>query len=89
MYTEQLEPRDRILLYTDGVVEGRAAGSQFGLERLADFVIRHSASGIPAPETLRRLNHAILDHQHGRLSDDATAVLIEWMPDDPGNQLTA
>jgi hypothetical protein len=89
VYTEQLEPRDRIMLYTDGVVEGRAAGSQFGLERLADFVIRHSASGIPAPETLRRLNHAILDHQHGHLSDDATAVLIEWMPDDPGNQLTA
>ena len=89
VYTEQLEPRDRILLYTDGVVESRARGSQFGLERLTDFIIRHSASGIPAPETLRRLNHAILDHQHGRLSDDATAVLIEWMPDAPGKQLTA
>ena len=89
VYTEHLEPRDRILLYTDGVVEGRARGSQFGLERLTDFIIRHSASGTPAPETLRRLNHAILDHQHGRLSDDATTVLIEWMPDNPGNQLTA
>lgn len=89
VYTEHLEPRDRILLYTDGVVEGRARGSQFGLERLTDFIIRHSASGIPAPETLRRLNHAILDHQHGRLSDDATTVLIEWMPDNPENQLTA
>ena len=89
VYTEHLEPRDRILLYTDGVVEGRARGSQFGLERLTDFIIRHSAGGIPAPETLRRLNHAILDHQHGRLSDDATSVLIEWMPDKPGNQLTA
>ena len=89
VYTEHLEPRDRILLYTDGVVEGRARGSQFGLERLTDFIIRHSASGTPAPETLRRLNHAILDHQHGRLSDDATTVLIEWMPDNPANQLTA
>jgi stage II sporulation SpoE-like protein len=88
VYTEQLEPRDRILLYTDGVVEGRARGSQFGLERLTDFIIRHSARGLPAPETLRRLNHAILDHQHGRLSDDATAVLIEWRPDNPANQLT-
>jgi serine phosphatase RsbU (regulator of sigma subunit) len=88
VYTEHLEPRDRVLLYTDGVVEGRARGSQFGLERLTDFIIRHSASGLPAPETLRRLNHAILDHQHGRLSDDATAVLIEWMPDNPANQLT-
>jgi len=89
VYTEQMEPRDRILLYTDGVVEGRARGSQVGLERLTDFIIRHSASGISAPETLRRLNHAILDHQHGLLSDDATTVLIEWMPDNPANQLTA
>ncbi len=38
VYTEHLEPRDRILLYTDGVVEGRARGSQFGLERLTDFI---------------------------------------------------
>jgi serine phosphatase RsbU (regulator of sigma subunit) len=89
VYTEQLEPRDRVLLYTDGLVEGRARGSQFGLERLADFIIRHSASGLSAPEILRRLNHAILDHQHGRLSDDATAVLIEWMPGNPQGQLTA
>jgi hypothetical protein len=89
VYTEHLEPRDRVLLYTDGVVEGRARGSQFGLERLTDFIIRHSARGLSAPETLRRLNHAILDHQHGRLSDDATAVLIEWRPDNPANQLTA
>lgn len=89
VYTEHLEPRDRILLYTDGLVEGRARGSQFGLERLTDFIIRHSASGLSAPEILRRLNHAILDHQHGRLSDDATAVLIEWMPGNPRSQLTA
>jgi serine phosphatase RsbU (regulator of sigma subunit) len=88
VYTEHLEPRDRILLYTDGLVESRARGSEFGLERLTDFIIRHSASGLPAPEILRRLNHAILDHQHGRLSDDATAVLIEWMPGNPQNQLT-
>lgn len=70
-------------------MEGRARGSQFGLERLTDFIIRHSASGLSAPEILRRLNHAILDHQHERLSDDATAVLIEWMPGNPRNQLTA
>src|SRR5580704_131148 len=49
-YTEQLEPGDRMLLYTDGVTEGRAAdGSPFGIELLSDFVIRHSHSGMPAP----------------------------------------
>jgi hypothetical protein len=86
---EKLEPGDRLLLYTDGVTEGRAAdGTPFGLHRLADFIIRHSSSGLPAPETMRRLNHAVLDYQHGRIRDDATAVLIEWQPGQPRRNLT-
>ncbi len=90
VYTERLEPGDRLLLYTDGITEGRAAdGTQFGLDRLSDFVIRHSNSGLTAPETLRRLNHAIMDYQNGRLSDDATIVLIEWMPDRPERMLVS
>jgi len=36
-----------LLLYTDGVTEGRAAdGTPFGTERLADFIIRHSSTGL-------------------------------------------
>jgi serine phosphatase RsbU (regulator of sigma subunit) len=86
--TERLEPGDRVLLYTDGVTEGRAAdGTPFGTERLSDFVIRHSNAETPAPETLRRLNRAITDYQHGRLTDDATIVLLEWMPDRPDRNL--
>jgi serine phosphatase RsbU (regulator of sigma subunit) len=84
--TERLEPGDRVLLYTDGVTEGRTAdGTPFGLRRLADFITRHSASGLPAAETMRRLNHAILEYQDGRLRDDATAVLVEWQPDRSGH----
>jgi serine phosphatase RsbU (regulator of sigma subunit) len=87
-YTERLEPRDRVLLYTDGVTEGRAAdGTPFGLQRLADFIIRHNSALLPAPETMRRLNHAIVEYQQGRLRDDATAVLVEWQPDQPGTTL--
>lgn len=87
--TERLEPRDRVLLYTDGVTEGQAAdGTPFGLQRLADFIIRHNSALLPAPETMRRLNHAIVEYQQGRLRDDATAVLIEWKPDQPGSVLT-
>jgi hypothetical protein len=88
-HTERLEPQDRILLYTDGVVEGRAAdGTPFGVERLSDFIIRHSQSGIPANETIRRLHHAISDYQHGRLVDDATIVMVEWLPDQPQDWLS-
>lgn len=86
---ERLEPGDRILLYTDGVTEGRAAdGTPFGVQRLADFIIRHGSALLPAPETMRRLNRAIVEYQQGRLRDDATAVLIEWQPDQPGRTLT-
>jgi serine phosphatase RsbU (regulator of sigma subunit) len=86
--SERLEPGDRVLLYTDGITEGRAADdSPFGTERLSDFVIRHSNAGTPAPETLRRLTQAITDYQHGKLTDDATIVLLEWMPDRPGRSL--
>jgi hypothetical protein len=84
--TEKLEPGDRVLLYTDGVTEGRASdGTPFGLKRLADFIIRHSSTQLSAPETMRRLNHSIFDYQNGRLRDDATAVLIEWQPDQSGH----
>jgi len=83
-YTEQLEPGDRMFLYTDGVTEGRSAdGSRFGIDLLSDFVIRHSHSGTPAPEMPRRPTRTITEYQYGRLCDDATIVLIEWMPPTP------
>jgi hypothetical protein len=79
---EPLEPGDRVLLYTDGVVEARTpSGEFFTAERLAEFLEREAADGLPTPETLRRLRHAILAHQDGRLQDDATALLVEWRRD--------
>lgn len=79
---ESLEPGDRILLYTDGVTEARTAdGKFFTAERLAEFLERQAAAGLPTPETLRRLRHAILTHQEGQLQDDATALLVEWRRD--------
>src|SRR5580704_15100273 len=88
LHTERLEAGDRILLYTDGITDGRAAdGSPFGVERLIDFIIRHGHDGTPAPEMIRRLHHAISDYQHGRLTDDATIVMLEWMPDNPQERL--
>lgn len=88
--TETLEPGDRVLAYTDGVVEGQAAdGSRFGVDRLSDFILRSSHTDLPAPETIRRLTGAISDFQHGRLFDDATIVLIEWLPESSLPELPA
>ncbi|MEU6238713.1 PP2C family protein-serine/threonine phosphatase [Kitasatospora sp. NPDC047058] len=82
VHTAQLEPGDRILLYSDGVTEARDTdGELFGEQRLADTVVRAMADGLPAPEALRRLMLRILAHQDHRLRDDATILLTEWHPD--------
>lgn len=85
--SEQLEPGDRIVLYTDGIPEARnGAGQQFGLERFTDFLIRHHTDQLPAPETLRRLIRNILDHHGGQLTDDATVLLTEWIGPESGRR---
>lgn len=76
--TEDLEPGDSVLFYTDGVTEARQPdGSLFGLEGLAGFLQREASAQVSTPETLRRLRRAIMSH-HGALSDDATVLLVDW-----------
>ncbi len=82
--TVSLQPGDRLLIYTDGVVDAKGASHEFfGLSRFTDFVIRATAAGEPAPEALRRLMHAVLEHQDDRLTDDATIMMIEWQTATP------
>jgi phosphoserine phosphatase RsbU/P len=76
---EVLQPGDRLLCYTDGVTEARdSTGEMFGEHRLVDLTERHASAGLPAPETLRRLSHAVLAHLDGPPADDATLLLVEW-----------
>jgi serine phosphatase RsbU (regulator of sigma subunit) len=82
VYRHQLEPGDRLLFYTDGIPEARGPnGKLFGIDRFVDFVIRHEADGLSVPETLRRLMKSVLEHQNGRLQDDAAVLLAEWRGD--------
>jgi serine phosphatase RsbU (regulator of sigma subunit) len=74
----QLEPDDRVVLYTDGIIEARDRdGREFGLGGFLDFIIRHHADDLAVSETLRRLIHTLL-RRNERFQDDATVVLVEW-----------
>jgi phosphoserine phosphatase RsbU/P len=76
---EWLEPDDWIVFYTDGVVEARDhEGQFFGLDRLTDLLESSAAAGQPAPETLRRVIHSVLQHQRGVLQDDASLLVAQW-----------
>jgi hypothetical protein len=77
--SEHLQPGDRVIFYTDGITEARSpTGDLFGIQRLVDLLIRTHAAALPAPETLRRVVHALLAHQQNQLTDDATLLLVEW-----------
>jgi serine phosphatase RsbU (regulator of sigma subunit) len=75
----QLQPRDRVLFYTDGLVEGGArGGTRFGYDRLSDLLRRADAERLGCAETVRRLGHSVLEHAAFELHDDATMLLVEW-----------
>ena len=81
-----LEPGDRLLFFTDGVVEAHTGGEDgFGRERLTEMWEKEAASGLPTSETLRRLSRAVLSHLGDRLNDDATLLVIEWQQRRSGN----
>nr|WP_245743475.1 PP2C family protein-serine/threonine phosphatase [Geodermatophilus poikilotrophus] len=77
--TAQLEPGDRVLFFTDGVVEERLlGGEQFGEDRLRDLIEQTTAADLTCAESVRRLSHALMAARFDRTSDDASLLLLEW-----------
>jgi serine phosphatase RsbU (regulator of sigma subunit) len=74
-----LEPGDMVLFMTDGVLEARSPGGQlFGRARLERLLAEAANTAEVPAEIMRRLCHSVLDHQRGRLQDDATLLLVVW-----------
>lgn len=83
----RLQPGDQVVLYTDGVTDARDPdGAGFGVRRLVDLLTRMDDPLLPPAETMRRVVRALLEHQQGRLTDDATLLSVQWRTDDDSEQ---
>ncbi|WP_326700442.1 serine/threonine-protein phosphatase [Streptomyces sp. NBC_01754] len=78
--SEQLLQRhDRVLCFTDGLVEEHESGEeQFGEQQLIDTVNRVEGTQEGVRAVVRTLSHTLKKERGGRTSDDATLFLVEW-----------
>jgi hypothetical protein len=77
---EQLQRGDRLLLYTDGIPESLSPDRQrFGVDRLADFLVRATLERTIGAETVRRLSDHVVQYVADGLRDDATLLLIDYL----------
>jgi sigma-B regulation protein RsbU (phosphoserine phosphatase) len=71
----RLAPGDRLVLFTDGIVEAEnARGDEFGDDRLADIVVRHRRA--PASALVDGIFEQVTRFTTGPLQDDATVVVL-------------
>ena len=78
--TLQLEPGDRVCLFSDGIVEQiDAAGDvQYGASRLCEFLISRSA--VPAQQVVAEVPGELETWGgSGSFDDDVSLVVIEWL----------
>jgi len=72
-----LEPGDRLLFVSDGVLEAiNPKGEEFGESRLEGALLATSMS--EPHEAVRMLVRSLLDYQQGELRDDATLLCFDW-----------
>ena len=77
--TIRLEPRDQLILYTDGVIDTVGQAERFGEERLAETL--RPAGG--AVDAVRRIEAALVDFAEGSQVDDTAVIALERSPGEP------
>ncbi|CAN5402060.1 PP2C family protein-serine/threonine phosphatase [soil metagenome] len=77
---EYLEPGDVLIFYTDGLTEARDLDSALlGVDGLVDLVQRSTASQRSLPELVRSIRTQLGARADAWVSDDATALCVEWL----------
>ena len=78
----ELRPDWRLLLYTDGLIEGRVgAGSRrLGQDGLADLIGDHQAAGLTRGRLVDSAIAEVEDLNGGALTDDVAVLLLERNP---------
>ena len=82
MAAAQMDPGDRLAVYTDGLIEVRDEdGSEFGVHRLSDLVC--NATHDEAEAIVKRCVDEVTSYAPGRLRDDVTIVVLCRRPGEP------
>ncbi|MEU1012876.1 PP2C family protein-serine/threonine phosphatase [Streptomyces sp. NPDC005890] len=75
----RLEPGDRVLCFTDGLIEEHErGGAEFGEDQLIDCVNQLEKAGHGIRAVTRSLSHTLKRARGGRTTDDATLLMVEW-----------
>lgn len=72
----QLKPGDRLLCFTDGLIEARDAAGRF----LDHDRIQRTLTGTSLEGTLDALIKLVKAHAHGNLNDDLALLALEYTP---------
>jgi serine phosphatase RsbU (regulator of sigma subunit) len=78
----ELGPVWSLMLYTDGLIEGRVGegGERLGQEGLVELVRRRLAEGFKGEHLLRATVSEVRDLNGGELTDDVAVVLLDRTP---------
>lgn len=72
----ELRSGDAVLLLTDGIYEGRAAGSRLGMDGFVELVVQLRAEGHRGVDLLEQLLARTADRHGGELEDDVALLLL-------------
>lgn len=73
-----LAPGDRLLLYTDGILEARRGAELFGEERIVDAMLR--LASVAVEDIPERLLNDVLTFSGGELHDDTVVMCLTRTP---------